>query len=155
MKHCLRSLEPFDHQVVPSLEFVWLSSPSLRFGSLVSLRTRTILFGQGRFKKTCIHCLRQPSGSSTRSDIGKPLAYDGGSCKISSSVAVSIAAMLGRLFARCSILKEVYKSKRVVAWSQLRGSVGSRDFHIRSKGQFKRTKQAFRKYTSIHSLSVC
>ena len=28
------------------------------------------------------HCLRQPSGNLARSDVGKPLAYKGGSCKI-------------------------------------------------------------------------
>ena len=45
------------------------------------------------------------------------------------------------------------ESKRVVASSQLRSSAGSHDFHIRSKGQFKRRQQAFREYT--HSLYVC
>ena len=44
MKHCLRSLKAFDHQVVPSLELVWLSSPSLRLGSRVALGTRPNLF---------------------------------------------------------------------------------------------------------------
>jgi hypothetical protein len=119
-----------------NINLAWLTS-ALRSWT-ISRRTRTD-------KETRSQCLRQPSGSSARSDVGKPRAYDGGSCKISSWVAVSTAAMLGRLFTRFSIPKEFCKLKRVVAWSQLRGSAGSHDFHIRPKGQFKRTKQAFRK----------
>ena len=81
-------------------------------------------------------------------------AHDGGLCKKSKSVVVSTSAVLGRLFERCNVEKESYKSKCVVlvAWTQLRGSAGSRDFHIRSKGQFKRRQQAFIKCT--HPLSI-
>ena len=47
MKQDLRSLESLDQQVVRRLELVWLSSPLLRLGSRVSLRTWTVLVGQG------------------------------------------------------------------------------------------------------------
>jgi hypothetical protein len=78
--------------------------------------------------------LRPPCGSSARSAIGNPLAHDGGLYKSNMSVVMSIVAVLGRLFERCSAEKESYKSKRVVAWVVLPRSAGSRDFHIRSKG---------------------
>ena len=153
MKQDLRSLESPDQEVVSRLMLVWLSSTSFWLGSRVPLRTWTISRRARTNKETRSRCLRQPIGSSARSDVGKPLAYEGGSCKISSSVAVSTAGMLGRLFARRSISKGQYKPKWAVAWSQLRGSARSRDFRIRSKGQFERRQQAFRKFT--HSLSVC
>jgi hypothetical protein len=57
-----------------------------------------------------------------------------------------------RGYVRGYVAMESYMPKRVVAWSQLRGSAGSRVFRIRSKGQFKTRRQAFRKY--IHPLSV-
>ena len=106
MKQDLRSLESLDQQVVPRLLLVWLSSTSIWLGSRVSLRTWTISRRTRTNKETRSRCLRQPTGSSARSDVGKPLAYEGGSCKISSSVAVSTAGMLDRLFTRRSIWKE-------------------------------------------------
>ena len=116
-------------------------------------RRTTISLLKGSSRTLAATRLRPPCGSSARSAVGKPFAHDGGLCKSSSSVVVSTATVLGRLFERCSVEKESHKSKRVVAWGQLRGSVGSRNFRIRSKGQFKRRQQAFRKYK--HSLSVC
>ena len=116
-------------------------------------RRTTISLLKGSSRTLAATRLRPPCGSSARSADGKPLGHDGGLCKISKSVVVSTAAVLGRLFERCSVEKESHKSKRVVAWGQLRGSARSRNFRIRSKGQFKRRQQAFRKYK--HPLSVC
>ena len=116
-------------------------------------RRTTISLLKGSSRTLAATRLRPPCGSSARSAVGKPLGHDGGLCKSSRSVVVSTAAVLGRLFERCSVEKESHKSKRVVAWGQLRGSAGSRDFRIRSKGQFKRRQQAFRKYK--HALCVC
>ena len=103
MKHDLRSLESLDQQVVPRLLLVWLSSTSIWLGSRVSLRTWTISRRTRTNKETRSRGLRQPTGISARSDVGKPFAYEGGSCKISSSVAVSTVGMLGRSSTRQSI----------------------------------------------------
>ena len=115
MKQDLRSLESLDQQVVPRLVLVWLSSTPIWLGSRVPLRTWTVSRRTRTNEETRSRCLRQPTGSSARFDVGKPLAYEGGSCKISSSVAVSTVGMLGRLFTRWSISKESYEPKRVVA----------------------------------------
>ena len=106
MKHDLRSLELLDQHVVPRLLLVWLSSTSIWLGSRVPLRTWTISRRTRTNKETRSRCLRQPTGRSACSDVGKPFADEEGSCQISSSVAVSTVGMLGRLFTRRSIWKE-------------------------------------------------
>ena len=80
-----------------NIDLAWLTSALKTW--TISRRTRTN-------KETHSGRLRQSSGGSARSDVGNPLGYEGGLCKISSSVAVSTAGMLGRLFTRRSISKE-------------------------------------------------
>ena len=106
MKKDLCSLESLDQHIVRRLLLVWLSSTSIWLGSRVSLRTWTISRRTKTNEETRSHCLRQPTGSHVRYDDDKPLAYERGSCKISSSVAVSTVGMLGRSFTRRSIWKE-------------------------------------------------
>jgi hypothetical protein len=80
-----------------NINLTWLTS-ALRTWT-ISRRTRTN-------KETRSRCLRQSSGSSARSDVGNPLGYEGGLCKISSSVAVSTAVSTARCVWPCSKSKE-------------------------------------------------
>ena len=114
----LRCLTGSPYEAGPSLSRVARSAGRLTSSALLAklninlawltsaLKTWTISRRTRANKETHSRCLRQSSGSSARSDVGNSLGYEGGLCKISSSVAVSTAVSTAWCVWPCSISQE-------------------------------------------------